>query len=119
VIRDLKATFPSLQFIATTHSPQLVGEAQPDEIRLLDGGETTVPPRSFGIDSSRVLEEVMRAKSRTSSVEDLLTHLFRSIDDEDFDSARRRLAEVETKLGSDDPEVTRARALMTFLESKV
>jgi predicted ATP-binding protein involved in virulence len=119
VIHDLKATFPSLQFIATTHSPQLIGEAQPEEIRLLDGGETTVPPRSFGIDSSRVLEEVMGTTSRTSSVEDLLTHLFKSIDDEDFDSARRLLAEVETKLGSGDPEVTRARALMTFLESKV
>jgi predicted ATP-binding protein involved in virulence len=119
VIHDLKATFPSLQFIATTHSPQLVGEAQPEEIRLLDGGETTVPARSFGIDSSRVLEEVMGTSSRNGLVDDLLTHLFRSIDDEQFDRARDLLAEVETKLGSDDPEVTRARSLMAFLESKV
>lgn len=119
VIHDLKNTFPSLQFIATTHSPQLVGEAQPDEVRLLDGSETTQPPRSFGIDSSRVLEEVMGAGSRDDSVRGLLMGLFKSIDDEDFDSARRTLAEVEAKLGSDDPEVTRARALMAFLESKV
>jgi predicted ATP-binding protein involved in virulence len=119
VINDLKATFPSLQFIATTHSPQLVGEAQPGEIRLLDGGETTTPSRSFGIDSSRVLEEVMGTGSRNGSVEVLLRGLFQSIDDEHFDEARLRLAEVETKLGPDDPEVTRARALMTFLESKV
>ena len=27
VIPDLKSTFPSLQFITTTHSPQLIGEA--------------------------------------------------------------------------------------------
>jgi hypothetical protein len=45
--------------------------------------------------------------------------LFKSIDNEDFDNARVVLAEVESKLGPDDPEVTRARALMTFLESKV
>jgi predicted ATP-binding protein involved in virulence len=119
VIHDLKNTFPSFQFIATTHSPQLVGEAQPEEIRLLDGGETTTPARSFGIDSSRVLEEVMGATSRDGSVEDQLARVFRAIDDEDFDSARRLLAGVEAKLGSDDPEVTRARALMTFLESAV
>jgi|SRR5580658_987706 predicted ATP-binding protein involved in virulence len=119
VIRDLKATFPSAQFITTTHSPQLVGEAQPDEIMLLDGGETAAPPRSFGIDSSRILEEVMGAGSRDPSVEGLLTRLFKSIDDEDFDSARRTLPEVEAKLGPDGPEVTRARALMTFLESNV
>jgi predicted ATP-binding protein involved in virulence len=119
VIHDLKSTFPSLQFIATTHSPQLVGEAQPDEIWLLDDDETTTPPRSFGIDSSRVLEEVMGAKSRNNSVEDLLTRLFRSIDKEDFYDARRILGEVEGKLGPDDPEVTRARALMAFLETRV
>ena len=119
VIHDLKTTFPSLQFIATTHSPQLIGEAEPKEIRLLEGGETTIPPRSFGIDSSRVLEEVMGAPSRDPSVGGLLTQLFKSIDDEDFAGARRLLADVEAKLGLDDPEVTRARALMTFLESKV
>ena len=119
VIHDLKATFPSLQFIASTHSPQLIGEAQPEEIRLLDGDETSVPPRSFGIDSSRVLEEVMGTRSRNESVDDLLTRLFGSIDDEDFEKARRLLVDVEAKLGSDDPEVTRARALMAFLESKV
>jgi predicted ATP-binding protein involved in virulence len=119
VIHDLKATFPSVQFIATTHSPQLIGEAQPEEIRLLDGGRTTTPPRSFGIDSNRVLEEVMGTRSRNDSVEDLLTRLFRSLDNEDFEDARRLLSDVEAKLGSDDPEVTRARALMTFLESKV
>jgi predicted ATP-binding protein involved in virulence len=119
VICDLKTTFPSLQFIATTHSPQLIGEAQPDEIRLLDGGEATTPPRSFGIDSSRILEEVMGTRSRNDHVEGLLTSLFKSIDDEDFEGARQLLSEVEAKLGSDDPEVTRARALMTFLESKI
>jgi predicted ATP-binding protein involved in virulence len=119
VIHDLKTTFPSLQFIATTHSPQLVGEAQPEEIMLLDGNETTVPPRSFGIDSSRVLEEVMGATARDVEVEDLLKRLFKAIDDERFDAARGLLADVESKLGSDDPEATRARALMTFLEAKV
>ncbi|HEY1184008.1 MAG TPA: AAA family ATPase [Bryobacteraceae bacterium] len=119
MIHDLKTTFPSLQFITTTHSPQLVGEAQPGEILLLDGEVTTSPPRSFGIDSSRILEEVMGTKSRDGDVEDLLGRLFRSIDAEDFDGARRLLVEVETKLGPDDPEATRARALMTFLESKV
>lgn len=119
VINDLKVTFPSLQFIATTHSPQLIGEAQPEEITLLDGGESTTPTHSFGIDSSRVLEEVMGASARNESIEKLLSLLFKSIDGEDFEGAKALLVDVEAKLGPDDPEVTRARALMTFLESKV
>jgi predicted ATP-binding protein involved in virulence len=119
IIHDLKNTFPSLQFIATTHSPQLIGEAKPEEIRLLDGDRTTTPPRSFGIDSSRVLEEVMSTPARNDAVKKLLDRLFESIDDEDFDRARNLLSEVEAQLGSDDPEVLRARSLMTFLQSNV
>jgi predicted ATP-binding protein involved in virulence len=118
VIHDLKRTFPSVQFIATTHSPQLIGEAQPEEIRKIDGDEVTMPLRSYGIDSSRVLEEVMDAKSRNNSVEQLLGRLFGLIDKEDFSAASNLLHQVEEKLGPDDPEVTRARTLMTFLESK-
>lgn len=119
VIHDLKATFPSLQFVTTTHSPQLIGEAQPEEITLLEGVEAASPPRSFGIDSSRVLEEIMGASSRDQTVGELLARLFQAIDDEDFDEARAILSEAEEKLGMDDPDLTRARALMTFLESKV
>jgi predicted ATP-binding protein involved in virulence len=118
VIHDLKTTFPSLQFITTTHSPQLIGEALPEEVKVLDESETMTPPRSFGIDSSRVLEEVMGARSRNDSVEDLLSRLSKSIEDDDFDHAAHLLTEVEAMLGPDDPEVTRARALMAFLESR-
>jgi predicted ATP-binding protein involved in virulence len=117
VVHDLKNTFTSLQFIATTHSPQLIGEAFPEEIRLLDDESVTTPARSFGIDSSRILEEVMGAMPRTPSVETLLSKLSKSIDREDFDTASSLLTEVEAKLGPDDPEVTRARALMTFLKT--
>jgi hypothetical protein len=97
----------------------LIGEAQPEEITLLDGDKATTPPRSFGVDSSRVLEEVMGASSRDESVEKLLAQLFNSIDKEEFDTARLLLEQTEAKLGPDDPEVTRAHALMSFLESPV
>jgi predicted ATP-binding protein involved in virulence len=115
VATDLKETFPSIQFICTSHSPQVIGEVESGEIRLLDE-EVTIPPRSFGIDSSRILEEVMDAAPRSKPVEDLLRRLFGLIDKEDFEAARKVLSEVEAKLGPDDPEITRARTLMTFLE---
>jgi len=117
VATDLKRTFPDIQFICTSHSPQVIGEVKPEEVRMLEGGEVTTPTRSFGIDSSRVLEELMDATSRNESVETLLRELFGLIDKEDFNGARALLPEVETQLGPDDPEVTRARTLMAFLES--
>ncbi len=117
IATDLKETFPSVQFVCTSHSPQVIGEVTPEEVRLLDGDQVTTPLRSFGIDSSRVLEELMDAKARDESVEQLLRNLFGLIDREDFEAARTLLPKVEAKIGPDDPEITRARSLMSFLES--
>lgn len=115
---DLKRTFQKIQFVCTSHSPQVIGEVQPEEVRQLDAeGRVSTPERSFGVDSSRVLEEVMQARPRNESVELLLRELFRVIDREDFPTARNLLPQLEAQLGSDDPEVTRARTLMAFLES--
>lgn len=117
VIHDLKRTFPMLQFIATTHSPQLVGEALPHEIRVLDGETATTPSRSFGVDSSRILEEVMHVSRRNEETKELLSKMADEIDREDLGEAKKTLGQVEQKLGQDDPEVTGANTLINLLES--
>lgn len=119
VRKDLKETFPGIQFVCTSHSPQVIGEVRPEEIRSLDNDEITTPERSFGIDSSRILEEVMHTSARNDSVAVLLRQLFHLIDQEDLSAARNLLPAVEAQIGPDDPEVTRARALMHFLEPGV
>lgn len=47
-----------------------------------------------------------------------LTELFRLIDEEKFDDARKAMRPLVKKLGEDEPELTRAQALIKFLESK-
>jgi predicted ATP-binding protein involved in virulence len=119
VVHDLKRTFPTIQFITTTHSPQLIGEAHPEEIRILSNWQATSPPRSFGIDSSRILEEIQLAPRRTPEVSLLISRLSEAIDDEKFDEAGELLKELEGLLTPDDPEVTRARTLIDFMESPI
>lgn len=118
VATDLKETFPNIQFIATTHSPQVVGEVPREQILKIDGGFVYSPEHSFGVDSSRILEETMDAKARTESIDNLLAKLARQIDDEDFNGARATIQVVEEKLGPNDPEITRARTLLSFVEQK-
>jgi predicted ATP-binding protein involved in virulence len=117
VIHDLKRMFPMIQFIATTHSPQLVGEALPHEIRILEGEAATTPSRSFGVDSSRILEEVMHVSRRNEETKELLSKMAEEIDREDLGEAKKTLGEVEEKLGQDDPEVTGANTLINLLET--
>jgi predicted ATP-binding protein involved in virulence len=119
VASDLKRAFPAIQFVCTSHSPQIIGEIMPDEIRVLRDESVTVPVRSFGIDSSRILEELMDAKPRSESVDKLLHQLSRLIDEEKFSEAKELLKEAEGKLGPDDPEITRASTLMSFLETEL
>jgi predicted ATP-binding protein involved in virulence len=117
VIHDLKRTFPRIQFIATTHSPQLIGEALPDEIRILENWDVWTPDHSFGIDSNRILQELMRAPSRNEKTQQLLSELAGKIDTEDLDSAKALVVKLAEELGAGDAEVTRATTLISMLES--
>ncbi len=117
VIHDLKKTFPRVQFVATTHSPQLIGEALPEEIRILENGGVFRPERSFGVDSSDILEEVMKSSRRNIEIDGLLKHLSELIDREEIGHAREVLSKIEARLGANDPEVTGANTLINLLES--
>ena len=116
VVRNLEETFPNCQFIATTHSPQVIGEVPHDKIQMIKGGKVYSPARSFGIDSSRVLEEVMDTKSRNAGVEDVISRIARLIDDGKADEAKAEINTLSDKIGEDDPEITRARTLLDFME---
>lgn len=101
VIRDLKRIFPNIQFFATTHSPQVIGEARPEEIVLLTPtGEPRRPPQSYGMDSNWVLECVMEAEGRDPTVAKEIAHLYDEIEDGKFDEARTRIAQLRKEIGS-------------------
>ena len=90
VIHDLKTTFPSIQFITTTHAPQLIGEAEPEEIILLGDRPPTNPAQSFGMDSNWILRYVMGADERDASVKGKLDEAEQLIAKFDLSGARER-----------------------------
>lgn len=115
IVRSLQEIFPEIQFICATHSPQIVGEVPAVEVRLLEDGDDFPAPRAKGIDSNRILQEVMGGTSRREEDQRRLDDLAAVINIEDFEKAEQLLEEIKTTLGKDDPEVTRARTLMAFL----
>lgn len=106
----LKEAFPKVQFIAASHSPQIIGSLKPEEVILLDSGATH-PRVTYGLDSSRVLEEVMGVSEREPEIEALLSELFSTIEDNDFQKAKSQL-ETLRKKAPDLPEFLRAEALL-------
>lgn len=118
IVRNLTAAFPRCQFIATTHSPQVIGEVEHDRIQIIANGLVYSPTHSFGVDSSRVLEEIMDADPRAQEVKALLSKISQEVGKQRFEGARGLLAQLVDRLGEGDPEVTRVRTLLDFMEGK-
>lgn len=118
IVRNLTETFPKCQFIATTHSPQIIGELEHARIQIMADGEVYSPTHSFGVDSSRVLEEIMDAEPRAAEVDTLLNEVSREVGKQRYDNARELLAQLVERLGENDPEVTRITTLLEFMEGE-
>jgi predicted ATP-binding protein involved in virulence len=111
ITKGLQAAFPTLQFIVASHSPQVLGELQPDQIILLRPDGTSHPQVSYGLDSSQVLEEIMGATARSPEVERSLSQLFATLERNDLESAREQLSAL-TKLAPGIAELGGAQALL-------
>ncbi|HUN83306.1 MAG TPA: AAA family ATPase [Terracidiphilus sp.] len=109
VIQDLRRTFPSIQFIATSHSPQLIGEVEPREIILLRDHDSVNPPQAYGMDSNWVLRYVMGADERDREVKEALSEIERMIAASDFESARSRIGQMRSLIGN-HPDLVRLSA---------
>ena len=116
IVANLTKAFPKCQFIATTHSPQIIGELKPERIHVISDGGVYSPGHSYGVDSSRVLQEIMDTDSRTGDMENQLAQVSRQIDEDDLEQARNSLLSIEKILGENDADVVRLKTLISFLE---
>ena len=64
ILPDLRRIFPKIQFVVTTHSPQVVSSVPPECIRIIaeDGQIEGVPTWTEGVESSRILDDVFGTK---------------------------------------------------------
>lgn len=116
IVHKLCETFPNCQFVATTHSPQVIGEVEADKIRVIQDGNISLPARSFGIDSNRLLSDLMGTPPRNREIQEKIRQMSALVDEERNEEALEAIKELEKRLGESDPEITGARMLMSLLE---
>jgi predicted ATP-binding protein involved in virulence len=116
VVPSLERTFPNLQFIVTTHSPQVLSEVKPENVYVLepteDGIKAWHPEATYGRDTNRILEDVLGVSERPDKIRDRLREYFRYIDDNQLGEARELRKELEKEIGPDEPEFVKADVLM-------
>ncbi len=113
VAADLCRAFPNIQFVATTHSPQVVSTVASESLRLLtrEGGVRPVL-HAEGRDSNSLLEDLFGVPERPTGAREEIAALFALIDAMDWNAANDKLAVLLERLGPDDPDLTRARAVI-------
>lgn len=116
ILPDLMRTFPNVQFIVTTHSPQVLSTIHRESIRLLgkdsNGRDVAVMPmaESYGEISSDVLESIMHVNPQPPVAERAkLECLTEWVDQGLYDTpeATSLFAELKTVFGDAHPQLQR------------
>ena len=115
IVESLTRTFPRCQFIATTHSPQIVAAVDPDQVLLLTDTGVLVPDRTLGMDSNWILRHLMQADDRPEDASSAIREVEALIKKGTFQKARKAIATAR-KAGLDLPEWSILEARMARLE---
>lgn len=114
VVPRLRKTFPNIQFIISTHSPQVLSTIPDDSIRAIGFFESTEfsvrypPARSYGMPSGEVLESVMQVDPQPPVDEKQdLDRLVELVDEGLYGEAetKKLIKELSVKLGAQHPKM--------------
>ena len=133
ILVDLTRTFPNAQFIVSTHSPQVLTTARPEQIvelrregGLIAAGRSSAP--TYGAEAGSVLEAVMGVRERPKGNEftEIYKEYMELIDDDKGECEkakilRRKLEELSPDdygLDRADIELRRRKALKRMRKSR-
>ncbi|MFT5328931.1 MAG: putative ATP-binding protein involved in virulence [Parasphingorhabdus sp.] len=117
----LTQTFRGCQFVASSHSPQIIGETQPGQLILLKQEDGRIVPQqcgqAYGLDTNYVLEQIMETPSRPAPVLAAIDAVEEALDEADLDLARNKLADLRKLQHGDDPTSVGLEAAINNLEA--
>lgn len=100
ILSVMKSVFPNIQFIVTTHSPQVLGELN-DEYQIFHIKQTennnnyiSSVKRMDGFDANYILENYMDTLSVSSDFQKKLKNIYDLIETNQFDEADREIKEI-------------------------
>ncbi len=120
IIPALRFIFPNIQFILTTHSPQVLSNVKRENVFVLEDFKLVKrTPYTYGKDSNSILWDLFAVKERPEHAEKEFDRLYQFIDDPEKEKeAKIMLVEMEKKYGEDDSEVVQARLHFDFLTER-
>lgn len=115
ICERLTTTFPNCQFIATTHSPQIIGEVSAEQITIIEGGEIVKPDQSRGMSTNWVLEHLMGVPARDTETQEKLDKIEVLIEEERYETAMQDITGVRQEIGN-FPELDALQAHIELID---
>lgn len=119
-IANLTMVFPQVQFVVTTHSPQVLSEVAPRHVRLLSMVDNKIDlstvSQTIGLNSVQILKEIMGDTGIKADIESKISEIAKLIDQDDFRAAKQQIAELKDACSGDIPAVIEAESTIHMLE---
>jgi predicted ATP-binding protein involved in virulence len=117
ILNTLSEVFPNIQFIITTHSPQVLGEVSGKYNIFMTSNSNgefshTVLNRLDGWSSNEILDELMGTSEVNLATRDEISKLFQLIDDGKYDNAGEYVENLACKTSQYNPDIINARMLI-------
>lgn len=120
IMNNLTRTFPSCQFIVTTHSPQIIGEVDNSSIRLLRQTDIGIIEegvnQSYGMESGWILRHIMGVSERDSDVKRKFDMLQDALNERILDRAENLVNSIRGDLEGFDPELQALKSMLSRLQ---
>lgn len=97
IVKKLEKTFPNCQFIATTHSPQILSSVLPENIQIIKNFDVDQAIKSYGLDINYILKYIMEDDDRIDESKEAIEAVQIFIDEIEFDKARALIKEYKKK----------------------
>lgn len=110
ILKDLMEIFPKVQFVVSTHAPEVINSVKSDNVVVLkDNGIFATADETYGKDANTILREVMEVSSRPDDIRNLFDQFYDLLDNGEWSQAETIINKLESEVGNNDAEVNSCR----------
>lgn len=110
ILKDLMEIFPKVQFIVSTHAPEVINSVKSDSIVILKNNEVlSAVDETYGKDANTILREVMEVSARPDEIRYLFEQFYDLLDKGEWRRAEFVIRKLESEVGNNDAEVNSCR----------
>jgi len=115
IIPALTHVFPNVQFLVTTHSPQVLSNVRKECVHMIkDFKRVPFTPSIYGADSNMILWDIFGVKKRPKHADEKFREYYRVLETKDRDTALKLLEGLQKHFGEDRLDVQKAKTAFEF-----